>query len=166
MSFDNVLTRLGYDPSDPVRDREIPERLRRRLLAPGSRVIEPPLERFCKHVHKTESCWLWTGSLDTSGYGILRVGKKTTSAHRFAYEVQVGLIAGGMQLDHLCCVRNCVNPAHLEQVTPEENMRRVRERNTHCQHGHEFTPENTYWMRACRICQVERQRERRRKGSA
>src|SRR5690348_3625220 len=123
MSFAEAFTKFGYDPDDPVRGREIPDRLRRRLLATGPRVIESPEERFWKYVEKTDSCWIWTGSLNTSGYGILRIGK-TTSVHRFAYELLVGPIGEGLQLDHVCCVRHCVNPAHLEPVTAAENMRR------------------------------------------
>lgn len=84
-------------------------------------------------------------------------------AHRMAYEELVGPIADGLQIDHLCRVRCCVNPAHLEPVTQAENIRRgvsptaANRRKTHCKHGHEFTTENTRLVpegRICRRCDV------------
>jgi len=71
-------------------------------------------------------------------------------AHRWAYETCVGSINDGLQIDHLCRVRECVNPDHLQPVTHAENMRRARR--THCRRGHELTPENVYWVRACKAC--------------
>lgn len=85
-------------------------------------------ERFDTYVDKTDNCWLWTGSLTYDGYGIFRDNNRRTGAHRFAHEYHVGPIPEGLHIDHLCCVRNCVNPAHLEPVTPKENDRRARER--------------------------------------
>lgn len=67
-------------------------------------------------------CWLWTGSQDGKGYGKTGRGR----IHRIVYEELVGPIPDGLQLDHLCRVRNCVNPAHLEPVTGRENVRRGR----------------------------------------
>lgn len=87
-----------------------------------------------------------------------------------AYEMYVGPIPEGMQLDHLCRVRHCVNPAHLEVVTQQENMRRVAVLTTHCPRGHEYNEENTYvythhehgWtMRFCRVCGRDKAREKR-----
>lgn len=95
-------------------------------------------------------CWDWTGkTLD--GYGRL-TGEY---AHRVSYELFVGPIPDGLELDHLCNRPLCVNPAHLEPVTHDENMRRAAERRTHCKRGHEFTPENTY-VRACGARQCRR----------
>lgn len=85
-------------------------------------------ERFETFVDRTEGCWLWTGSLTYDGYGVFRENNRRTGAHRFAYEYHIGPIPDGLHLDHLCCVRNCVNPEHLEPVTPKENDRRARER--------------------------------------
>lgn len=111
-----------------------------------------PAPRFWARVDKSSSdCWLWAGKLNNRGYGVLPVGRRslcearTALAHRFAYELLVGPIPEGLQLDHLCRVRHCVNPAHLEPVTPRENTRRAAPANkTHCKYKHKFTPENTY----------------------
>lgn len=118
------------------------------------------VERFWANVDKTEDCWLWRGYL-VSGYGQFNADNKAFMAHRYAYEMLVGPIPPGLQLDHLCRVRNCVNPAHLEPVTVRENVLRgvgitaQFARATHCINGHEFTPENTGSQgkgRYCRTC--------------
>jgi len=102
-------------------------------------------------------CWLWTGRTH-KGYGTHpRIGL----AHRFTYEQLVGPIPVGMEIDHLCRNTMCCNPAHLEPVTRAENMRRQSTAQTHCKHGHEFTPENTYKRnghRSCRACTAAAQR--------
>jgi hypothetical protein len=81
-------------------------------------------ERFWAKVNKTETCWLWTGAKHEKGYGLLKVAGQMHRAHRFVYELLVGPIPEGLSLDHLCRVRNCVNPNHLEPVTTGENIRR------------------------------------------
>lgn len=83
-------------------------------------------ERFDLYVEKTDTCWLWIGSRTHDGYGLFGADNRRTGAHRFSYEFHVGPIPDGLQLDHLCYVRNCVNPAHLEPVTAAENGRRAR----------------------------------------
>jgi hypothetical protein len=91
-------------------------------------------ERFMSHVEMvTESgCWIWTSALNGQGYGHLgwsENGKQVTrGAHRFSYELHKGQIPTGLTIDHLCYVRNCVKPEHLEAVTHEENLSRARGR--------------------------------------
>lgn len=81
--------------------------------------------RFWAKVDKTDSCWLWTASVNQLGYGRFRVDNTTrVTAHRYAYETLVGPIPDGQELDHLCRVRSCVNPAHLEPVSHRENVLR------------------------------------------
>lgn len=124
-------------------------------------------DRFWQKVNRIDGgCWLWTASLTRGGYGQFRINGKTRRAHRIAYLLSVGPIPDGLDLDHLCRTPACVNPAHLEPVTRGENtarggaiaaMRAARAAQTHCKHGHEFTPENTYihpksGARDCRKC--------------
>ena len=87
--------------------------------------------RFFAHVETSDKtdCWLWTGRKNRKGYGIFhfsipRLGTKGQLAHRFVYLNYVGPIPDGLTIDHLCRVRNCVNPFHLEPVTIRENVQR------------------------------------------
>ena len=125
-------------------------------------------ERFESRVEKEpmSGCWLWTGTILSKGYGQLWVGTtgKRVLAHRYSYELVRGAIPDGKQLDHLCRVRSCVNPSHLEVVTARENVlrgigRTARQaRQTHCMRGHLLSPGNCFpsalkrGMRACREC--------------
>lgn len=92
-------------------------------------------ERFWRKVTKTDRCWLWTGSLQSRGYGCVGFGGKRYLAHRLAYEWLVGPIPDGLTIDHLCRVKACVNPAHLEPVTGAENTRRHFDSAGTCRHG-------------------------------
>lgn len=86
----------------------------------------PAIERFWKKVEKTDTCWIWKGAKNKSsnGYGMLNVNNRNIMAHRFAYEKFVGGLKPGMSVDHLCRIRTCVNPEHLEPVTQRENVLR------------------------------------------
>jgi hypothetical protein len=109
----------------------------------------------------TESCWLWEGYTDPAGYGHARVEGKVVAVHRAAYEAVKGPIPPDLEIDHLCRVRNCYNPAHLEAVTHAENVRRGRggehwAAKTHCPQGHPYEGYNLYINkhggRVCRTC--------------
>lgn len=71
-------------------------------------------------------CWIWQGVLTKDGYGRIRRDGRLFLAHRWVYIQFVGPIQEGLELDHLCTVRDCVNPAHLEPVTGVVNARRSR----------------------------------------
>ena len=110
-------------------------------------------------------CWLWQGQISRNGYGRHRVGpgRPLVAAHRVSYEHFVGEIPEGLQLDHTCRVRNCVNWAHLEPVTGSENTKRqdhAERRKTECPQGHPYDDENTIvrkdGFRRCRTCERER----------
>lgn len=111
------------------------------------------------------ACWLWTGST-ARGYGKVTIKGRNYLVHRLVYEVLVGPIPEGYEVDHLCFVRNCYNPAHMEAVTKAENVRRGVKRNshhnkTHCIRGHPLSGENvrlriSRYGRACRACERER----------
>lgn len=83
-----------------------------------------PTQRFLAKVEKTPTCWLWTGTKNPNGYGRFSHNGRTVQAHRFSYEMHIDTIPPGMQLDHLCRVRHCVRPNHLEPVTQQENLSR------------------------------------------
>ncbi len=104
-------------------------------------------------------CWVWQGGLAAAGYGMLTVDSKRCYVHRLSYELRVGPIPEGAEIDHLCRNRACLNPHHLEPVSHRENLRRgiKGKLTTHCPRGHEYNEENTYFRknseaRVCRLC--------------
>lgn len=79
---------------------------------------------LCSRFRIADGCWVWTGSTNSRGYGQITINKKSKKAHRVMYELIRGTIPDGMELDHLCRVKSCVNPEHLEAVTHSENIKR------------------------------------------
>ena len=143
------------------------------------RKTRPVMDRFWEKVDKDPmipgSCWIWKAMKNQKGYGrfcMTRSGVPFRAmAHRVAYESVLGLIPDGLQIDHLCRVRCCVNPSHMEPVTCKENVLRgfcpsaMSARATHCPGGHEWGDSNTRWnirggYRQCRICDKEWKRAR------
>lgn len=129
------------------------------------------LARFERLVlrNSTTGCWEWLGEKTRDGYGKWQrgPGHNNKIVHRIIYQHHKGPIQPGLQLDHLCRVRNCCNPDHLEPVTPSENTRRqdhAERRKTHCPKGHEYNEQNTRktkdGKRVCRVCDRERTKKK------
>lgn len=130
-----------------------------------------PHFRFWAKVERTDGCWEWTAAKDTNGYGVFWLDGKQQQAHRVAYEMLVGPIPDGMQIDHICANRLCVR--HLRVCSPWENTHaehtsttaKINAAKTHCPHGHPYSGDNLYvynGRRECRECRRNRNRECRR----
>ena len=85
----------------------------------------PVEERFWHKVDRSGDCWLWTGVVHRKGYGQFGDGQRIVQAHRFSYELVNGQIPEGMQIDHMCHTRRCVNPEHLRLATNKQNIENV-----------------------------------------
>jgi HNH endonuclease len=181
---DHVVARSDVAEPATLSGTVLPPRLSGRKSHPRGKKLsfEEYIRRFWQNVHKTDSCWEWRGTTDYYGYGRYYASSpyseiRTTIAHRIAFIIEVSDIPEGLELDHLCRNRPCVNPAHLEPVTGQENKRRaapfkpkihyrrsyaqIAKLHTHCRRGHEYTDDNTRYQydkkydmmrRACRAC--------------
>lgn len=124
----------------------------------------------------TTPCWIWNLAVNDSGYGVVGQGGKMLRAHRVYYEKACGPIPSGLVLDHLCRVRSCVNPDHLEPVTRGENVMRgstlpaLNATKTHCPNNHPYDEANTRinkrGSRSCRACDRERAQALRKAAAA
>lgn len=125
--------------------------------------------RFWRLVEFSSECWRWTGHRSSGGYGQFHLERVIVPAHRVSYEMEKGPVPDGLQLDHLCRVRECVRPLHLEPVTPGENIRRAYAAATHCRNGHPKTPETTVFKSdgspRCAICKRGQEIRRRARES-
>lgn len=188
-----ILSKVGIDPSE-VREcfnSEIREK-KKEALEEKRRKRKTVSERFMDKVQKTtEGHWLWIGATNkVTGYGHFGTGGKGnySSAHRFSYSFfNKREIPEGLEIDHICRIKACVNPEHLEAVTHRENVLRgnvphtakenvkkahaaIRNR-THCKRGHEQIPENMFvatyngqLRRNCRLCMNMRGKRNRGRG--
>jgi len=126
-------------------------------------VVSDPaaVDRFWAKVVQSGDCWTWTACLNPDGYGQFWVSGRAVKAHRFAYEQMVGEIPAGLELDHLCRNRSCVNPDHMDAVTHKVNVLRgvgvtaMHALKTECPQGHPLSGANLYPLpggRTCREC--------------
>lgn len=133
---------------------------------------QPVAPRFFSRINKmSNGCWEWTGTKASTGYGLLSVNGKNEGAHRVSVILSGREIPHGMHIDHLCRNPICVNPGHLEVVSPGENILRgetitaANVEKTHCPNGHPLSGENldAYALkngrRACRECMRQRCRD-------
>jgi hypothetical protein len=140
----------------------------------------PAIQKFESHYipEPNSGCWLWEAMDNGEGYGVISLNGKSILAHRWSYEYFVGPIPLGLDLDHKCRVRCCVNPNHVEPVTRQVNLLRGdtiparNSRKTHCPKGHDYslhgsnrldTKGRTY--RVCKLCRCEQELKFRRTGS-
>ncbi len=140
-------------------------------------MTDPKAERLAVfdasyEIDSKSGCWLWRGRMTPNGYGKFYANGRNQVAHRYSWQRQHGPIPDGVQMDHVCRVRNCVNPSHLRMTDVRGNLfapgteapAAINAAKTHCLRGHAFTPENTLVQkgkRQCRSCRFIRGRSKR-----
>lgn len=132
-----------------------------------ARTIKPPAERFWESVgqdgpfslfkNAPGPCWTWNGGHNRDGYAQITANGRTNGAHRFSYELHIGPIPVGLEVDHCCRRRDCTNPDHLRAVTHAENMRNSNvghnsRSKTHCPQGHAYDRETVGPYGKQRVC--------------
>lgn len=140
------------------------------VMPPGIYPRKTLEERFWSKVKKTDGCWIWQGHVNKkTHYGMIQVNHAPKLVHVISFEWSNGSIPEGMEIDHLCRNRICVNPDHLEAVKHRDNVLRginacaTNAKVTHCPQGHPYDLFNTYYRpdggRDCKLCRVRRRRE-------
>jgi hypothetical protein len=133
-------------------------------------------DRFLNKINKTDSCWLWTGALNSKGYGSIRIDGKSVGTHVYSYKLYKGEVSEGLLVCHTCDIPNCVNPEHLwlgnskDNAVDMVNKGRVgasSKPQTHCRKGHEFEIFGVYnyvkngkQERTCKECKKIRDKSR------
>lgn len=137
-------------------------------------------ERFMRQVYKepTYQCWLWQGHIGKNGYGRWKPAGRSVSTHRWSYERFIGPIPEGLQIDHICNIKSCVNPEHLQPVTARVNVLKAKKgitsinaAKTHCVNGHPlfganlriYVTKDGKKSRVCKSCRQDRSKIQARK---
>lgn len=171
---------LQFESLDPFLEEALLQHeavVRDNLSKTKSKLTPVAFQRLVSSIRFTKTCWIWKARQTSKGYAEFYIKSKPIRAHKLIYEMIVSPVPVGLQLDHLCRVRHCVNPLHLEPVTPKVNVLRgngvtaQNARKTHCIKGHPLTKENittTRGSRDCRLCNNIRACElrKRRKDAA
>lgn len=143
------------------------DRQQRKTPVRTSCTVDQVLEQYVSY-REDGACWPWLGSQNDKGYGSACIQGRCGRAHRLIYEFLVGPVPQGLELDHLCRNRLCVNPAHMEPVTHRENVRRAKIK-THCKFGHPLVDAkirikpNGSMSRDCVECNRRRARAQQRR---
>lgn len=124
-----------------------------------SPIPEFEIEKFFRYVKATDSCWEWGKTIQSNGYGFFCVNKKYYYAHRVSFFIFNGYLTEGLNVDHTCMNRKCVNPEHLREVSKQisviensNSLAAVNSRKTACPRGHPYSRVTSYGRRVCKAC--------------